>query len=244
MDFGTLITALESGDIDKAKEIATSLKPTFDNTVNELKSFESKFNEAKDGRDKLKTRIKELSEATGLSAEDFVPDKLKELMKSGKNDETLKAEIANLSQMLQSKETEFNGKLNDAETRFTSTLIESEIAKLGAGSNVVNDKALGLVISALKAGAAMEDGKIVYKDANGLTLRNSSGGALSISEKMAEFSADASNAFLFKPTNQGGGGATQNQGQAGAKTMSRTSFESMASTQQMAFVKDGGTLQD
>ena len=96
--------------------------------------------------------------------------------------------------------------MNDYKAKFTDKLIEVEIAKLGAGNDVVNDRALQLVIESLKDGATIDNGNIVYRDANGTTIRNGSGQPLSISEKMAQFKADVNNSFLFKKTTNGGGG--------------------------------------
>lgn len=210
MDFDKLIASLEAGNVDEAKTIAGQLKPQFETTVSELRGFEGKFNEAVQTRDKAKTRIRELSDVLGIGVDDLSADKVKELLKSGKNDETLKAEIANLQKLITDKDNEYTTKLSESDNRFKNKLIEMEIAKIGASSDVVNDKALEILIEAVKNGATLEDGNIVYKDANGATLRNSAGRPLSIAERMAEFKADVNNSFLFKATSNGGGGTPPN----------------------------------
>ena len=223
MDFEKLIASLEAGNVDEAKTIAGQLKPQFETTVSELKAFEGKFNEAKDGRDKVKARFRELSEALGLNPDDASADKVKDLLKQGKNDETLKAEIANMQKLISDKETEFNTKLSESENRFKNKLIEMEIAKIGASSDVVNEKALSILIDAVKSGATLEDGEIVYKDEKGATLRNPAGRPLSIAERMAAFKSDTNNSFLFKPTSNGGGGTHNSGGSSGSKKRSEMS---------------------
>ncbi len=240
MDFDTVLSLIDKGKTDEAKQAIESFKPQFEKTVEDLKGYESKFNEAKDGRDKVKGRLKEISDVLGVSVDDLSAERVKELLGKSKGDDVSKAEIENLTKLLQQKETEFTEKLNQSETRFRDKLIENEIAKAGLSADIVNDKALTLVIDALKSGATIEEGHIVYRE-NGVTLRNASGQPLTISEKMEQFKSDASNAFLFKATTTSGGGATQNNG-GGAKVMDRASFEKSSPAEQMAFIKSGGTI--
>ena len=211
MDFDKVTALLDEGKIDDVKATLSEFKPQFEKTVNDLKSFEGKFNEAVQTRDKAKGKLKEISGVFGVDSEELTTDKLKELLKTANGDDASKAEIANLQKMLSDKEAEYGDKLNQSEARFRDKLIEVEIAKLGAGNDVVNDRALQLVIESLKDGATIDNGNIVYRDANGTTIRNSNTGQpLSIAEKMAKFKADQSNSFLFKATSNGGGGTPPN----------------------------------
>ena len=226
MDFENVISLLNEGKTDEVKSALESFKPEFEKTVGDLRSFESRFNEAKDGRDKVKGRLKELSEALGVSVDDLSAERVKELVKGGKGDDVSKAEIEKLTKLLQAKDDEYTSKLTQSEARFRDKVIEGDIAKLGLNANVVNDKALGLVIQALKEGATIEGDVIVYKEADGSISRNSVGQPITIAQKMAQFQNDPANAFLFKATSGGGGGSTGgssgghggNRSLAGAKT--------------------------
>lgn len=210
MDFDKVTALLDEGKIDDVKNVLNEFKPQFQKTVDDLKSFEGKFNEAVQTRDKAKGKLKEISGVFGIDSDELTTDKLKELIKTAKADDASKAEIANLQKLLADKEAEYSDKLSQSESRFRDKLIEVEIAKLGAGNDVVNDRALQLVIESLKDGATIDNGNIVYRDANGTTIRNGSGQPLSIAEKMAQFKADQSNSFLFKATSNGGGGTPPN----------------------------------
>ena len=175
-------------------------------------------------RDKAKGKLKEISGVFGVDSDELTTDKLKELIKTAKADDASKAEIANLQKLLADKEAEYSDKLTQSESRFRDKLIEVEIAKLGAGNDVVNDRALQIVINSLKDCATIDNGNIVYRDANGTTIRNGSGQPLSIAEKMAQFKADVNNSFLFKATSNGGGGtSTSGNGGNGSKKRSEMS---------------------
>lgn len=215
MDFQNILSLLNDGKIDEVKTAIETFQPEFEKTVGDLKSYESRFLEAKDGRDKVKGRLKELSEAMGVSVDELNAERVKELLNSRKGDDASKAEIENLMNLIQQKEVEFTTKLNESEGRFRDKLIETDIAKLGLNANVVNDKALNLVISALKDGATIEEGRIVYKDEKGVIVRGGSGQPITIAEKMAQFQSDPANAFLFKATTGGGGGPTGGSGNGG-----------------------------
>ena len=211
MDFEKVVSLLDEGKIDDVKNVLNEFKPQFQKTVDDLKAYEGKFNEAVQTRDKAKGKLKEISGVFGVDSDELTTDKLKELIKTAKADDASKAEIANLQKLLADKEAEYSDKLTQSESRFRDKLIEVEIAKLGAGNDVVNDRALQLVIESLKDGATIDNGNIVYRDANGTTIRNSNTGQpLSIAEKMAQFKADVNNSFLFKTTSNGGGGTPPN----------------------------------
>lgn len=215
MDFENVLTMLNDGKIDEVKSAIESFKPEFEKTIGDLKTYESRFNEAKEGRDKVKGRLKELSEVFGVNVDELNAERIKELMKSGKGDDASKAEIENLTKLLKAKDDEITEKLSEAETRFRDKVIETEIAKIGLTSNVVNEKALGLVIQALKDGATIEDGEIIYRGSDGAILRNGNGRPFTVSEKMAQFQSDPANAFLFKATTGGGGGSQSGNGSGG-----------------------------
>lgn len=220
MDFENVLQALADGKTDVVKDAIMAFKPQFEKTVGDLKAYEGKFNEAVQTRDKAKGKLKEISGVFGIDSYELTTDKLKELIKTAKADDASKAEIANLQKLLADKEAEYSDKLTQSESRFRDKLIEVEIAKLGAGNDVVNDRALQLVIESLKDGATIDNGNIVYRDANGTTIRNGSGQPLSIAEKMAQFKADVNNSFLFKSTSNGGGGTPPNgSGGNGSKTV-------------------------
>lgn len=211
MDFDKVTALLDEGKIDDVKTALSEFRPQFEKTVGDLKAYEGKFNEAVQTRDKAKSKLKDISGLFGIDSEELTTDKLKELLKTAKGDDASKAEIENLTKLIAQKENEYNSSLNDYKAKFTDKLIEVEIAKLGAGNDVVNDRALQLVIESLKDGATIDNGNIVYRDANGTTIRNSNTGQpLSIAEKMAQFKADQSNSFLFKATSNGGGGTPPN----------------------------------
>jgi len=212
MDFDTLLANIEAGKIDDVKTALTEFKPQFEKTVSDLKSFESKFNDAVQTRDKAKQRLNEVAGVFGVGSDELTTDKLKEMIKTAKSDDASKAEIDNLTKLLQQKEGEFTQQLTDYESKFRDKMIEVEIAKLGANIDVVNDKALSLVIDSLKDGATLDNGTIVYKDASGATVRNASGQPMTIAERMAQFKSDANNSFLFKPTSTSGGGSTTSTG--------------------------------
>jgi hypothetical protein len=138
------------------------------------------------------------------------------MIKTAKGDDATKAEIANLQKLLETTQNEYSQKLTQSEAMFKDKLIEVEIAKLGAGNDVVNDRALKLVIDSLKDGATIDSGEIVYRDASGAIIRNATGRPLTIAEKMAQFKADTSNSFLFKATSNGGGGSQNSNGGGGS----------------------------
>lgn len=218
MDFNTLLTSLEAGDTEKATEIAKALKPEFEQTVKDLKDYEEKFSGSITSRDKAKAKLREVAEALGLSEDNLSTDTVKELIKVGKDGDKYKADIDNLTELIANNEAQYKSSLEEKDKAFSTMLVKVEIAKLGLNSDVVNDKALDMVMSHLQEGATIEDGVVVYKDGDA-TIRNGAGRPIGVAERMEQFKADESNSFLFKPTIDGGGGAKGN-GATGTKKFS------------------------
>lgn len=224
MDFTQLIANLKAGDTEKALEIAEALAPEYEKTVSDLSSYESKFTDAVGTRDKAKAKVRAIVEALGLSEDEATPEKVKEVLKASRNDDAHKADIENLQKLIEQKDEEYAKALAEKDAQFSDKMLEIEIAKLGLTADVVNDKALTMVIDSLKAGAVLENGEIVYKDGDAIA-RNSAGRPITVAEKMEQFKADASNAFLFKATAEGGGGSKGSGATASKKFNEYTSGE-------------------
>jgi hypothetical protein len=52
MDFQSVLSLLNEGKVDEVKSSLEAFKPQFEQTVSDLRKYESGFNEAKEGRDK------------------------------------------------------------------------------------------------------------------------------------------------------------------------------------------------
>lgn len=226
MDFSKILALLAEGKIDEAIALLKAGETDYQKTVDDLKDYEGKFNDAKDSRDKMKANVKAIAEALGLSEDEATPEKVKEALKTNrKSDDSSKEEIEKLERIIEDLNTNHATALAEKDKKFTDILIEKEIAKHGAGVDVVNEKALNLLVSSLKEGASLnEAGEVVYLDGN-TTARNANGRPTTVKERIDEFKADDSNAFLFKSTNQGGGGTTPSGVTAGKKFNEMTSGE-------------------
>lgn len=226
MDFGKILALLAEGKVDEAIALIKAGETDYKKTVDDLKDYEGKFKDAVETRDSAKAKVKSIVEALGLTVEDATPEKVKEALKANsKSDDSSKEEIGKLEKIIEELNTNHNTALAEKDKKFTDILIEKEIAKHGVGADVVNEKALGLLVASLKEGATLnEAGEVVYLDGN-TTARNASGRPLSVKERMEEFRADDSNAFLFKSTSQGGGGSSSSGVTGGKKFNELTSGE-------------------
>lgn len=241
MSFKKLLDAIEAGETGVAKELATSIEADFNANVKEIDKLETKASEAISGRDKVKAKMRELSE--GLGVDELTVDGLKALTKSKGNDSEVEAkykvQLDDLSKKLADMESDYNGKLTEAQSRYQDAVIDKELLKLGASANVA-DGAIEDVVNYLKANVAIEDGNIVYK-ADGVPERNSNGRPTSLSDKMEQLRETRS--YLFKAnTQQGSGEPHRPAGGGNAKTINRSSFDGMEPQAQASFVKGGGTV--
>jgi len=242
MDFKELFTQLEAGSTEEALVTAKALESSFTTTSQNLQDMEGKFNQSVTTRDKAKSKLSTIASALGLEADNLTSESVSELIKKGKNDDTYTAEIKSLKDKIGEMNKSYTGQLDEANKKFTSKMIENEIAKIGLSSNVVNSRALGTVVDSLKNGASInESGVIVYLDKNGATQLGTTGQPKTVADQMASFQGDADNAYLFKATSSGGGGPSQSQG-GGGKAMDRKDFDNLNPSQKAKFMSDGGTL--
>jgi len=249
MSFETLLTQIEGGNIQEALATAKGLETDFNSTTGNLatattnlQAMEGRFNGSIGDRDKAKAKLTHLASTLGLGIEDMTDENVSKLIKNGKTDETLKAEITSLQTKITDINSGYEKKLDEANQKFTSKMIENEIAKVGLTSNVVNNRALETVIKSLKDNATInESGVIVYLDGNGATQLNSTGQPLGVADRMAAFQNDADNAYLFKATSSGGGGSSSSQS-SGSKVMDRKDFDNLNPSQRAKFMSDGGKL--
>jgi len=242
MSFELLLQQMESGDVDSAKATAEALQGNFTETAKNLQTMEGRFNDSVTKREKYKSNLTTVATALGMGVEDMTSESVSELIKKGKNDDTYTAEITSLKDKIDEMNTSYTGQLDEANKKFTSKMIENEIAKIGLSSNVVNSRALGTVIDSLKNGASInESGVIVYLDGNGATQLGTTGQPETVADRMASFQGDADNAYLFKATSNGGGGSSPSQSNGG-KAMDRKDFDNMNPSQKAKFMADGGKL--
>lgn len=242
MSFKKLIAALEAGEIDTAKDLATSLEGDFNANVQEIEKLESKASEAITGRDKVKAKLRELAEKAGV--DELTPEAIDGLLKKKGTDSEIEAkyktEMDKLAKKIEEITADYDSKLGDANSRLQDTMIDKELFKLGVSANAADDLALEDIVRHLKGNVTIEDGALVYKNADGVQERNDKGRPLTLSDKLVELQEKRS--YLFKATGQGGSGETHRTGGKTAQAITRSSFDAMDAPSKATFIKDGGKV--
>jgi hypothetical protein len=218
MSFKKLLETLSEGNTEAAVEIAKSLETDFNANVQEIDKLESKASEAISGRDKLKSKLRELSEAAGV--DDLTADAIKEIKSKRGGDSEIEAkykeQLDNAAKTIEELEGNYKSKLQDADSRYQSVLIDKELTKLGANVGLA-DGAIDDVVSHLKANATIDGEQIVYMR-DGVQERGANGRPLTISEKLTALKE--SKPFYFKADVQGGSGTPHQPG--GSSTQTKT----------------------
>lgn len=170
------LLGLVAGDKQKeAKELATAITAKIDGLDKEVIKQEKVKLDAVKTRDEIKAKLKEVASQLGVEVTDNVADAIK-LIKSKKTGdkaedivikdkeiEQLKSEIANAN-------SSFEKERNELKAGILGVALEKDIAtilpKYKAKANATN-----YIIDAVKKTAQFADGKIVFKNEDGTTLR-------------------------------------------------------------------------
>lgn len=220
MSFKKLQEALASGDTEKAAEIAKGLETDFNANVEEIGKLENKANEAIEGRNKVKEKLREITKAAGV--DELTVDVIDDL-KSKQGDDKLiakhKEEIDTYAKRIEEIESGYKSKLGDANSRYQGVLIDRELTKLGASLGLA-DGAMDDVVSHLKQHATIDGDNIAYV-IDGSPERNANGRPLTISDKIEELKTKKP--FFFKAVGQGGSGQHHNGGGNAGKKFSELS---------------------
>lgn len=196
------------GDNAEAKTIIDSLESASTNNVAKINDLETKFNEAKNGRDSLKNLIREttgLDEVNADSINDFVTK-----LKSTKGDEKLTAEIDNLKGLIEKANGEKESIVSEYESKLQNMALTNSLRDLGIGSLAVNPLAEKMMLEHLKEGASLDGDKIVYRNADGSTMYNGTN-VLTPADKLEQMkTSDDWKAFIKGDVNSGSGARESN----------------------------------
>lgn len=193
------------GDNAKAKEIVERIRKAQDDLADKYNAMEVKFNEAKEGRDKVKAQLRVVKSKLGI--EEISEEVLDEALKKNKNgDNALKAEIDNLKNALK-EEVEKKKQIEQSyKTKLQEMALDNAFANSGLVELAANKETLKILKMLAKEGAVLgDDGKIVFRNEDGST-KMVEGRAMTIEDRVKELAANEAYAGLFKPQTKGGAG--------------------------------------
>lgn len=198
---------------EDAKKLAIAITAKIEDLDKEVSKQEGMKIDAVRTRDEIKGKLKEVASQLGVGATDNVTDAIEAIKskKSGGKSEDLtvkEKEIEQLKAEIDKTSSSFEKERLEHKAAILSVALEKDIAKLlptyKAKANATN-----YIIDAVKKTAQFEDGKIVFKNEDGTTLRaNGSDASLDdvIKQMQAkEKEANESMFFDIAPQNSGAG---------------------------------------
>jgi hypothetical protein len=197
------------GDNEEAKSIVAKLQESSNGNVKKINELESKFNEAKQGRDNLKSLIRSgtgLEEVNEESLSEFVAK-----LKGAKGDEKLSNEIENLKGLLEKANGERASIVTDYESKLQNMALTNNLRDLGIGSLAINPMAEKMILEHLKSGATLDGENIVYKKEDGTTLYDGTN-VITPQSRLEQLKSDDNWKPFLKPDIHSGGGANESRG--------------------------------
>ena len=175
----------------------------------EVGTLESKLNGTTTNASKLNEITSLFKAKLGLETddinEDLINEKINALKGTTKNDESFKAELANLEKIIKDKELALQEKDKMFKDRELDFSLEREISKL-TSFEAVSPKANEILMREIKANAALEDGKLVFKNTDGTILRDGNGLPVDLNKRLSSLKESEDYSFCFKSNAQSGSG--------------------------------------
>lgn len=169
-----LLQLVAEGKKEEAQALADKISAKFTELDNEVNKQERQKLDAIQSRDDVKKKLKSIASELGAEDVDNVSDAIEAIKaKKGKpseNDEITKKEIESLKSELSQTVSEKEALKAEYESKLLSVALEKDIAttlpKYKAKAN-----ATPYIINNVKERAVYEDGKVVFKNEDGTTLR-------------------------------------------------------------------------
>lgn len=217
-ELGKLFKLVADNNVEEAKKLTDAIRAKTDKLDSEMNSQEAKKLEAIKTRDEMKSRLKKVASELGVGEIEDVSDaieaiknkksggdKSKEFEIKDKEIEQLKGEVQTASQALKDAKSMH-------QTQILGVALEKDIAttlpKYKAKAN-----AMAYIIDAVKKQAVYEEGKVVFKNADGTTLRaNGSDATLDDVIKSMQVKEKEANESMFFDIGVQQSGAGANQG--------------------------------
>lgn len=181
----------------------------------EVGTLESKLNGTTTNATKLNDIAALFKAKLGLETddinEDLINEKINSLKGTTKNDESFKAELANLEKIIKDKELALQEKDKMYKDRELDFSLEREISKL-TSFEAVSPKANEILMREIKGNAALEDGKLVFKNADGTIVRDTNGLPVDLNKRLGSLKESEDYAFCFKSSAQSGSGVQVSSG--------------------------------
>lgn len=186
---------------EEATKFVDEVFTTKDELTKQVNSLEVKFNEAKEGRDKTKERLRYVQETLGV--DEINEETLAKALKRKGGDD---AELQNLKQQLE-KAAEERKQIEDKYKRELSTYVmKTELTKTGLAQDAYNGEMYQILEGIVLKDAQYDNGNVVFKNPDGSTAYGENGKPLSLKDRVSQIKADPRYAPMFKPSGNGGTG--------------------------------------
>jgi hypothetical protein len=217
--FGTLRSLLVGNDAALAE--LGNVEAAYNKVAGEITVIEGKLTDAITKRDKYKGFAKSVKDQLGIEegeelSSETLSSKISVLTSSKdatiqEKERLFKLEMTKLEDVIKQKDEAIVNVSNDANTKALNTAIELELYKTTAGISAVNERAHAMIIQELKSGATIEDGVIVFKNADGTTNRTN-GIPTTLAGKLEAIKTSEDMSFLFKASVNSGSGTQTTSG--------------------------------
>lgn len=206
--------ANESGN-DEFINAVNGVKDSYKTNLDRLTYLEKDKQKAIEKRDSIKSLIK-----SKLGLEEISEESIEQYIQSKSSND---GDIKNLTSMIEALKGEKDSIKNELVNTRNGYRFEKALTSIGAIEETENSKAYDIVLEEIRRNAVFdESGQILFKDKDGITVRNSDGSPMSLSDKYNQLKDSSEFSFLFKTKrSKAGSGATSS---VNVNTTSKSDF--------------------
>lgn len=191
------------------------VKESYKTNVERLSFLEKDKQKAIEKRDTLKFLVK-----NKFGLDEVTEDAIDKYLQSKSSSDGDIKNLTGIIESLRADKESMNNEIASARNRYG---LEKALSGLGAIEGTENSKAYDIVLEEIRKNTVFdESGQVSFKDKDGITVRNSDGSPMSLSDKYNQLRESSDFSFLFKKKKaKAGSGAT---GQSDIPTTSKSDF--------------------
>jgi len=220
----TQLKKLLSENPDALAELA-KVETNYTKLSTEVSSLEAKNTDLISSRDKYKSFTKTAKGTLGFEdgdelSEDVIKSKLDSLIekagvKTADADSVSKLEITKLEAILEAQKKDYESQIAELNTKSFKDKLDLRLRSATGSIKATSNKAMEVILSALKDGAVVEGESIVYKDKDGTTVREN-GVPVTLETKLESLKADKDYTPFFESEAKSGSGLDTSSGSKGS----------------------------
>ena len=208
--------ASESGN-EEIVNAVNGIKESYKSNLDRITFLEKDLQKSIEKRDGIKNLVK-----SKLGVEELSEESIESVLSKYKSKDN-NAELENMNKVIETLKGEKEALSSEYRNTVNGYKLEKQLASLGAFEDTESAKAYDIVLSEINKRVSFDDGgNVVFKDKEGITIRNTDGSPMSLSDMYKQIKDSEEYSFLFKTRRSKSGSGASGSSNGGQPSLKRS----------------------